>query len=193
MLAADLSIAFEDALQRLGDASRNRRSPMHTPAVASGEADARIMVLRAFDNETMTARFHTDARGAKARSIGKGAPVGLLFYDKEAGVQIRCRGAGRVEATGEAADAAWVASAAFARRCYLGDAPGTPSPVPTSGLPDWIEGRQPTEEQLLPARANFAVLLVRIDELDWYRLAHTGHRRALFRRSDGWQGEWLTP
>lgn len=188
-----LEAALSDAHERMADAARNRRSPMHTPAVATADADLRVMVLRAFDADAMTVRFHTDARAPKARLIGGGAAVGVLFYDKEAGLQLRCRGVGRIEAAGDAADAAWRGSAPFARRCYLGDAPGTPSPVPSSGLPEWIEGRQPDEEQLLPARANFAVLLVELEELDWYRLAHTGHRRALFRREDGWQGEWLTP
>lgn len=188
-----LEAALADARERMMDAARNRRSPMHTPAVATADADLRIMVLRAFDAGAMTVRFHTDARAPKARLVGGGATVGVLFYDKEAGMQLRCRGTGRIEAAGDAADAAWRGSAPFARRCYLGDAPGRPSPVPSSGLPGWIEGRQPDEDQLVPARANFAMLVVELEELDWYRLAHTGHRRALFRRADGWRGEWLTP
>jgi len=189
----DLTEALIDTRTRLQNAGTSRRSPMHTPVVATSDADLRVMVLRAFNAERMQLRFHTDARAPKAERIGEGATLGVLFYDKEAGVQIRCRGTGRVESAGAAADAAWAASSAFARRCYLGDAPGTLSPEPSSGLPEWAEGQQPTEEQLAPARANFAVLLVEIDEVDWYRLAHTGHRRALFRREDGWTGQWLTP
>lgn len=189
----DLAAALADTRVRIQDGATNRRNPMHTPVIATSDADARVMVLRAFDAEAMTLRFHTDARAPKSALLGGGAPLGVLFYDKEAGVQIRCRGTGTIEAAGPAADAAWASSSVFARRCYLGDAPGTPSPEPSSGLPEWIEGRQPTEEQLVPARANFALLLVRLEEVDWYRLAHTGHRRALFRRADEWRGAWLTP
>lgn len=188
-----LASARSDALDRLAEAARDRRSPMHTPAVATPDGELRIMVLRAFDPESGALRFHTDARSPKVAAIGAGSKVGVLFYDRDAGVQIRCRGRGRVEMDGAAVESAWSGSDPYARRCYLGDAPGTASEAPTSGLPDWVEGRKPTEEQLLPARRNFAILLVEIDEIDWYRLSHTGHRRALFRREDGWRGEWIAP
>ena len=135
-------------------------------------------------------RFHTDARAPKAQLIGAGAPVGVLFYDREARLQIRCHGEGRIEREGAAVDAAWSASSAFARRCYLGDAPGELSDEATSGLPAEVEGRVPEEGLLAPARANFALLLVRVDRFDWLHLAHDGHRRARF---DGEGARWLAP
>lgn len=189
----DLAAALADTRARIQHGAINRRSSMHTPVIATSDADVRVMVLRAFDAESMILRFHTDARAPKSSLIGGGAPVGVLFYDKEAGVQLRCRGRGSVEQDGAHVDAAWAVSAAFARRCYLGAGPGEVSDVATSGLPDWIAGKQPTEEELLTARPNFAILLVTLEEIDWYSLAHTGHRRALFRRADGWAGQWLTP
>lgn len=163
---------------------------MHTPVVATADADARIMVLRGYDPEARIVRFHTDWRAPKAAMIGHGAPVGVLFYDKQDKVQIRCHGQGRIDRTGPIADAAWASSTRYARRCYLGDAPGARSDVPTSGLPMEFEGVEPTEQELILARANFAVLLVELVSLDWFSLAHTGHRRARF---VGEQGEWLTP
>ena len=54
----------------------------------------------------------------------------------------------------------------------------------------------PSEEQLLPARENFAVLLIEPSSLDWLYLAHDGHRRAQFARSgpgQNWQGTWVIP
>lgn len=193
MVGDALAAARQDARERLADAARNRRNPMHTPAVVTADADARVMVLREFEQETATLRFHLDVRSPKRAVIAVDPRVGVLAYDKDAGVQLRCRGEAEIQASGGAVEAAWAASAPFARRCYLGSAPGEPSDEPTSGLPDWIEGKQPTEEQLRPARANFAILLVRLAEIDWYSLSHTGHRRALFRREDGWAGQWLTP
>jgi len=178
-----------DIEERLSEAARDRSSPMHTPAVIT-DADARIMVLREWDAAARTLRFHTDGRAPKADVIGAGAPVGVLFYDKGAGIQLRCRGAGRIETTGEAVDKAWNGSDTYARRCYLGLAPGSAVDGPSSGLPDWAEGVRPTEAQLQPARANFALLLVTLEEIDWYYLAHDGHRRAIF---IGGQGRWVTP
>ncbi|MBH5322968.1 pyridoxamine 5'-phosphate oxidase family protein [Erythrobacter sp. JGD-13] len=165
---------------------------MHTPVVATADADARVMVLRAFDRATDTLRFHTDARSPKCSVIGDGAPVGVLLYDKEAKIQLRCRGTGRIERDGPIADAAWEASTNFARRCYLGDGPGTQSDEPSSGLPDWIEGQQPTNDQVAPAREHFAVLLVTLAEVDWFFLSNDGHRRAVINMNSG-VGRWITP
>lgn len=179
-----------DIEHRLCDGADNRKSAMHTPVVATHDADMRVMVLREFDKETWTLRFHTDARSPKVETIGKGAPVGVLFYDPEAKVQIRCRGTGMIEGQGPAADAAWEESTTFARRCYLGAAPGEERDEPSSGLPDWIEGDKPSEEQVAPFRENFAMLLVKVDEIDWYWLSNEGHRRALIRQEGA---RWLTP
>ena len=191
---ADMDLTLDtvrtDVTSRLVDAANNRRSPMHTPVVATSDADLRMMVLRAFDPESWTLRLHTDARSPKAALLGDEAPVGVLFYDGEDRVQIRCRGSARLEHDTKLADNAWSTSSAFARRCYLGQPPGQTSDAPTSGLPDDIGTARPSEAVLEPARANFALLLIEIETIDWYALAHTGHRRALLTRETA---HWLTP
>ncbi len=179
-----------DIIRLLGNAAEDRHSPMHTPVVATADADARIMVLREFDAENWCLRFHTDARAPKRDIIGDGAPVAVLFYDREEKVQIRCRGTGRIEVDTARVQAAWEESDAYARRCYLGSPPGETREAPSSGLPEWIEGKRPTEEQLSPARENFAVLLVEIESADWYCLSNDGHRRAVIGNG---KGQWLTP
>ena len=190
----DLDAIRADIADRLTTAASNWRVPMHSPVIATADADARVMVLRAFDAESYTLRFHTDVRAPKAALIGDGAPLGLLFYDPPEKVQIRCRGNGRIVREGPEVDAAWMQSTNFARRCYLGEGPGAVSDTPTSGLPLEFEGIEPSDEELLPARANFAVLQVELRHLDWFSLAHTGHRRAIFQRSaGGWQGCWVSP
>ena len=182
----------EDAVRRLGRAATDRRSPMHTPVVATADADLRVMVLRAFDAQAWCLRFHTDTRAPKVAAIADNPQVGVLFYDKAEKVQIRCRGIARVEPDSATAQAAWEAGSNFARRCYLGDGPGTVKDSAASGLPDAFEGHEPTDEELLPARANFAVLLVQIEQLDWLYLAHEGHRRAQFGLPSG-ESRWVTP
>lgn len=183
-----------DIAERLGAASANRKLPMQSPVVATADADARVMVLRAFDSEAWTLRFHTDLRSPKCGVIGDAAPVGVLFYDKPEKVQIRVRGVGRIEHNTPLADQAWSESTNFAKRCYLGDGPGAASDVATSGLPDWAEGIQPSDEQVAPARANFAILLIELQELDWFHLANSGHIRAQFSRvGDDWEGRWVSP
>ena len=183
-----------DLFQRIEQGARDRNSAMHTPAVATAEGDARIMVLRDFDRDRALLRFHTDARAPKVSAIETDRRVGVLFYDRDAKIQIRCRGQGRIEREGSVADAAWAQSTNFARRCYLGAGPGEVATEPTSGLPARFEGVEPDDEALAPARANFAVLLVELTELDWFYLSNDGHRRARFDRvGEGWKGRWIAP
>tara|TARA_B100001179_G_scaffold232121_1_gene223948 strand:- start:1450 stop:2019 length:570 start_codon:yes stop_codon:yes gene_type:complete len=179
-----------DAVARLGRAAKDRRSAMHTPVVATADADTRVMVLRAFSPWIL--RFHTDTRAPKVAVIRRDPQVGVLFYDKAEKVQIRVRGVARIESEGDVAEAAWEASDNYARRCYLGEGPGAACGQPSSGLPGAFEGVEPTDAQLAPARPNFAVLLVDIRELDWFYLAHDGHRRAQFDLVTG-DARWVTP
>ncbi len=175
----------------------DRKSPVHTPVVASVDAtglpQARVMVLRKADPAAATLRFHTDARSPKVTQLD-GKPVAVLAYHAAEQVQLRISGVARIGRSTDEADAIWAGSTLFARRCYLAEqAPGTPLPGPASGLPAWIEGQQPTADQIVPARANFALLWVGVTAIDWLHLANSGHRRALFRAADGWAGEWVAP
>ena len=180
----------KDVIARLTAAATDRKSPMHTPVVATADADARIMVLRDFNPDALVLRFHTDVRSPKTSVIGDGAPLGILFYDAEAKVQIRCRGTGRIESATSQVEQFWNASDTFARRCYLGAPPGEHRAEPSTGLPHWVEGVRPTEEELEPARANFGALIVEVETIDWYCLSSSGHRRAILERDSA---TWVTP
>ncbi|KLI63172.1 pyridoxamine 5'-phosphate oxidase family protein [Aurantiacibacter marinus] len=181
-----------DITSRLSDGASNRRSAMHTAVVATTDAELRVMVLRGYDAATMTLRFHTDARSPKCAVVGDGSPVGVLFYDKQAKIQLRCKGTGRIERDTPAAGAAWDESTNFAKRCYLGEGPGALTFEPSSGLPEWIEGKEPTAQQVAPARVNFAVLLVELAQVDWFYLSNDGHRRAIIDMASG-EGQWISP
>ncbi|NQX93477.1 MAG: pyridoxamine 5'-phosphate oxidase family protein [Erythrobacter sp.] len=183
-----------DLTNRLVRAAKDRKSPMHVPAVVTSDVDARGMVLREFDSKAWTLRFHTDTRAPKVAAIEADPRVAVLFYDKGAKIQIRVRGTAEILRDAPVTDAAWDNGSNFARRCYMGDGPGAASDAPTSGLPADLEGVEPTDEQLVPARANFAVLRITLRELDWLYLAHTGHVRARFDiDAAGWSGRWVAP
>ena len=191
-----LDDALADCRNRLIRAPRDRKAPMHTPVIVTGDVDARVMVLRAFDAAAWSLRLHTDSRAPKAQVIADDPRVAVLFYDKGAKVQIRARGMGAILRDGDAVEAAWAASTNFARRCYLGEGPGAVSGTPTSGLPSEFERTEPDDTQLLPARENFALLKITLTALDWLYLAHTGHVRAQFARHDPampWEGQWVSP
>jgi pyridoxine/pyridoxamine 5'-phosphate oxidase len=175
----------------------DRKSPLHTPVVASVDAaglpQARVMVLRKADPVTAALRFHTDARSPKVAELD-GRPMSVLAYHPGENIQLRITGLARIGRDEDDVDRYWQQSTTFARRCYLAEqAPGTPLPGPASGLPAWAEGLQPTEAQVAPARPNFAVLWVGVTAIDWLHLANSGHRRARFSVADGWAGVWVAP
>jgi pyridoxine/pyridoxamine 5'-phosphate oxidase len=195
----DLDSARAALWTRLGRAVRDRRSPWHTPVVATTAADgapkARVMVLRAADPEAGLFRLHTDLRTAKVEELAATPRAALLFYDSGAKLQLRVEGMARIETGTAAAAAAWAATRPFSRRCYSAPAaPGTESAGPTSGLPPELEGREPTLAESEAGRPNFAILLVEAARLEFLYLAVTGHRRGRFvRDAQGWTGSWLIP
>ena len=193
----DLPAILAHAWTLLVRGGADRKSPVHTPVIASvdehGLPHARVMVLRKADQAAATLRLHTDARSPKVTQLS-GKPVAVLAYHPVEQVQLRIAGTARISTDDDVVDGFWDQSTPFARRCYLAEhPPGTPLPGPSSGLPAWIEGQQPTLEQIAPARANFATLWIEVTAIDWLHLANSGHRRAVFRSTNDWAGEWVAP
>lgn len=184
-----------DARARLAVAAADRRAAMHAPVVVTADADARIMVLRAADADLAALRFHTDARAPKVATIAANPRLSILAYDPAARVQLRMTGKAHVEATGALADAAWAAASPLSRRCYLAEAgPSAAMDRPGSALPPHLVGQRPSLAESEAGRGVFAVIVVRVETLDWLRLDSTGGLRARFARSgEGWTGEWIAP
>lgn len=194
----DLVLSLAEVQRIIAAGASDRRKAAHCPVVATLDTDGapsqRVMILRAVDWEHRTLRFHTDARSNKIGEIARNGKASVLFYEPEDKAQVRLTGTARTEMTDGVADTCWDSSTLFARRCYMGETgPGMPSEYPVSGLPEWVEGRQPTDEEVAPARQNFAVLLVEFERMEWLYLANAGHRRARWVWQDGWHGGWLIP
>jgi pyridoxamine 5'-phosphate oxidase len=194
----DLSLAEVESL--LTDGARDRHKAAHHPIVASidrdGRPQQRVMILRDCHWKQRLLRFHTDARSHKVTQVHDTAWVSALVYDEPAKIQVRLTGRAWID-THDIAEQAWLESTRFARRCYMAEqAPGTETDGPTSGLPEWIEGVQPVDEQLRPARNNFAAMMICYNEIDFLYLANAGHRRAQWRWDEttaDWSGRWLVP
>ena len=197
----DLDASFAEAWKLVEAGVTDRHSPAHMPTVGTVDEDGapqlRIMVLREVSRKSRTLRFHTDARSKKAAQLQHGACTSILIYDPAAKAQIRLSGHASVVSEGGVADLAWSSSTPFARRCYMAEAaPGTTIAQPSSGLPEWIEGKQPEEEQLADYRGNFAAVMFEADSIEWLYLANPGHRRARWHWDQAqnlWLGSWLVP
>jgi hypothetical protein len=191
----DLAAIEADLWARLARGKADRKSAWHTPVVGTAEGELRVMVLRHVDRAAGTLRFHTDRRSPKVAAFASNDRASVLFYDPGAKLQLRCSGRAQLSTDSPATDAAWAASSAASRRCYLAPfAPSSRADQPTSGLPAAFETSLPTLAESEAGRGNFAALTVTLDRIDWLYLAHDGHRRALFERGgDQWAAGWLVP
>lgn len=197
----ELSLSLAEARRLIEPGATDRRSQAHCPSVATLDANGlpsqRVMILRHVDWATRKLRFHTDARSTKTQTLSERSAASVLFYLPEAKIQLRLNGTITITTAGEEIDQAWSNATLFARRAYMAtNAPGTVVDQPVSGLPAFIEGRQPTDEDIAPSRENFALLHVEFDTVEWLYLANSGHRRARWRWNTvaaNWEGSWLIP
>ena len=197
----DLTLSLAEARRLIEPGAIDRRSEAHCPSVATLDANGlpsqRVMILRHVDWTARKLRFHTDARSTKTLTLSERNAASVLFYLPEPKSQLRLNGAMSMTTTGDEIEQAWDNATLFARRAYMATtAPGTVVEQPVSGLPEFIEGRQPTEQDIAPARENFALLHVEFDSVEWLYLANSGHRRARWRwnaAAANWEGNWLIP
>jgi len=176
--ANDLSEVRVAAFALLSRGVADRRSPLHTPILASigldGAPRARTLVLRGFDAATRTLRLHSDRRSDKFAEILRDPRCALHAYDAGSQVQIRLEGVASLHTDDAVANAAWEATQPFSRIIYaIEPAPGTAIDAP---LP------APTDDAV--GRAHFGVILLQVFRLEWLFLASSGHRRARI--------DWLT-
>lgn len=180
-------------------ATLDRRHGFHVPTLATAALDgapcARSVVLRRVVGEFGEIVCHTDVRSAKVAEIAREPRVAWHFYAPELKLQLRIAAVAEFHATGPRADEGWARSALSSRRCYLAPrAPGAECDGPSPNLPAGMLDRRPTEEETIPARANFGVVVTRATAIDWLYLGSAGHQRARFTRAgDSWTGAWLEP
>jgi pyridoxamine 5'-phosphate oxidase len=195
----DLDLTFDQAWTLWVRGGADRRSAFHTPVVAtvdaSGAPQVRVMVLRQADREARTLRFHTDNRSSKVSDLAARPGISVLGYDAASKIQLRVRGTAVIQQAGDGVESAWEKTGLPSRKCYLADAaPGSLSDVPTSGLADGYDVRDPSHAESLPGRDHFSLLMVTVDSIEWVYLAASGHRRARFDwTGTDWRKTWLVP
>jgi pyridoxine/pyridoxamine 5'-phosphate oxidase len=187
-----LDDTFAEAWRLFGRGVVDRRSPFHSPMIATigldGRPRSRVVILRGAERSAAILRFHTDRRSGKVAELAANPSIALTAYDAGAKVQVRVEGRAVVHTEGSVADAAWAASRSFSRVCY------SVSPAPGDVIDEGGAFTLAQEEaEIAAGRANFSAVQIHVETLEWLYLAHAGHRRALFAARDGWAGRWLTP
>ncbi len=189
----DLEATLQEAWRLLKRGAKDRRSPFHTPALATQRGDGfptvRTVVLREVDETQRRLRFHTDARSAKFREISVDPRVAVHFYDAPKKIQLRINGRATLHRDDELADMAWRATRLFSRASYR--VAGIPGAAVES--PHALSSNDDTDDPEA-GRESFAAISVSIECLEWLYLAARGHRRARFSWTDGAvEGTWLVP
>lgn len=180
----DLAASHEAVWQRLARALADRKAAFRTPVLATvgtaGGAEARTVVLRGVDRDAAHVEVYTDRRTPKVAELAAQPRATLLFWDARARLQVRLRVDGMV-LDDDLAASRWDALPSVARRDYA--ALATPSA--------YLAGDDLRTAE--PDARHFAVLRFTVHEIETLHLGADAHRRALFRRADGWTGQWLQP
>ena len=177
-LAETLGIAWD----MLEHGARDPSAPARTVAVASvgadNRAEVRMMVLRRASRTAARLEVHADAATSKTAEFAVNARGTVLVWDPGTQMQIRVRVTAVIR-TGEDAAEAWDRMPESVRARYGGTLPGASLAGPDDG-----------EATADPDR--FAVIGLAVDEIETLVLGHP-HRRAIFRATDGFAGEWIAP
>jgi pyridoxamine 5'-phosphate oxidase len=185
----DLDASLSEAWRLLVRGAADRKSPIHTPAVATigvdGLPKVRVVVLRADDPAARTLRFHTDRRGQKIAEFDARPHVQIVAYDPHQKIQLRVSGTAHVHAGDALATEAWMRSQPQSQLCYRQAlAPGLETDDPAKAV-------EPAEHD---GSENFRAVTIAIDQIEWLYLASSGHRRARFTwNQDRLDACWLAP
>lgn len=165
----------------------DRDHPWRLPVLAtsgSHGANARTVVLRGVTRPGHELMAFSDRRALKVSELRHHCSAVWVFYDPNERVQLRAFTEVRVHVEDTVVDTYWHRLPEANRSNYLSEkAPGAGLEAPGAG------------RVLSPGSAHqFAVLIGRIERLDWLWLREGGHRRAGFQREGaGWSGSWLEP
>jgi hypothetical protein len=189
-LPDDLALVRDCAFRALGEGASDPASVWRNMALgtvgAIGQPRIRTVVLRAFDPKARTLEIHTDARSAKMSELASNPRAALHGWNQASGEQLRIEGPVFVHAGDAVARESWAVLRPASRDTYR----VLPGPGSRIGAP--AEGSPAQDDDA--AFAVFVVLRLRIERLDYLRIAHGGHRRACF----DWSVEppasmWLVP
>jgi pyridoxamine 5'-phosphate oxidase len=186
----------QDCWSRLVTGALKSRNPFHTPSVATlskGEVSMRTVVLRKAYPLERELRFHTDVRSIKWDDLMINPAISALFYDADARVQLRIKGTAELHHENDITAKAWETTTLSSRKCYLTlHSPSSFTDASTSGLLEEIEQEKFTFSESEVGYANFGIVSIRVQSIDWLWLNHSGHRRAFFDYTDG-SFQWMIP
>jgi general stress protein 26 len=170
--------------------------PLHLLTLATvsvdGRPSARLMVNRGADGERGLVWFHTDAASPKTSELRANPWACVVGWDGASGVELRLAGSVALRTDDAVADRHWEQWSRQALWVYeQGTASGAPGAQPDLRLPR--DREQIAHRLTARSRAGFVVVEVRVETVDWLEVEAGGsvQRRAVMRRSEGWEARWV--
>lgn len=186
-----LDEVMDHAWHLLGQGVADRRHGFHHAVVASvspnGRPRARTVILRAADRNANTLRFHTDIRSQKCRDLEANSAISIVFYDTESRTQLRIEGQASLHHGDEIARQGWAAAQPMSKLTYA----ITPEPGQLLDQPDG-HSTPPPQSDVAWAETNFVVVLVAIEQMQWFYLKQGGQLCAFFDAGKG-IASWQVP
>jgi hypothetical protein len=165
-------------------AAFDRHHEWRTPVLATvgqdGTPSARTVVLRQASVKSQSLQFFTDRRSQKTDELIHQPSAVVVFWSKRLNWQLRVRVEIDVQTTGLPVEELWkrIRQSPAAGDYLSADAPGSQLPAQSAE----------------PGNGNgvhhLAILVSKVQEIDWLELGRGGHRRATF-ATDTWC--WRVP
>tara|TARA_B100000700_G_scaffold323604_1_gene427731 strand:+ start:610 stop:1215 length:606 start_codon:yes stop_codon:yes gene_type:complete len=176
------NLIFDNIKNLLVKGVKERNHPFHTPIFSNidknDNSNARIVVLRKFDDKSLILNFHTDYRSPKILELKKNNKSFFVFYDYKIKIQLRINTISYIQNQNDITQKAWKETRLFSRKCYLTEKfPSSKTSFPEDGIPDHLKGVDPTKDESEKGYNNFTVIENKIKNIDWLYLASSGHRR----------------
>ena len=177
---------------------KDRKHSFHTPVFSNNNGNnsvnSRVVVLRHFDDETMSLWFNTDYRSPKIIQLKKNNYSNFVFYDAKIKIQLRIKTLTKIHNNNDITAKEWDKTRLFSRKCYLTKkAPSSSTYLAEDGIPENLKGIDPSQEESEAGYKNFTVMENIIQEIDWLYLASSGHRRLKINYDKKSKFEWLIP
>ncbi|MEM7681905.1 MAG: pyridoxamine 5'-phosphate oxidase family protein [Planctomycetota bacterium] len=208
-----LDAVLNHAWTQLGRALHDKHHGWRTPALATIDAQGRPAVRTVVLRQAHPPGDHagaspgdilknfgflavnTDPRSPKWAHLAERPWASWCFWDGRRD-QLRVEGPITLHQDDEVADEAWRSTSPNSLRVHLApEPPGASSDRPTNNLPQDIEVRAPTQEELDAARGHFGLVRCRAVRMDFLRL----HRDRALRAGFAWDesgkltADWRAP
>ena len=185
-----LKIEFEELHKALNIAKHD----YHCFALATTRLNipqVRTVVLRSVNKKFNSITFHTDLRSQKINEINLNNEVSALFYDKKRKIQLRIIGKAYVEKDSTKLKNVWSSMKPESKLCYMG--PFNPSKELDSFIPNLPNhnAQNISDENNNLGYEHFCRITIKMENLEWLKLHHTGHKRILYSFIPKAKTQWI--